>query len=143
MRNDAFDIAFSLPEQKKEFRDESVESEVPSSKNWKREDHINICTSHKFLIDVLKNNPTNSHFYAEILPKVIRSNYFYITDTTKCPISHITADENGAYVKTRNKISCNVRSEKILIESIWMITSTFTTFATQTHIRDFMYQSMT
>ena len=33
VRNDAFDIAFSLFERKKEFRDENVESEVPSSEN--------------------------------------------------------------------------------------------------------------
>ena len=33
MRNDAFDIAFSLFEQKKELWDENVESEAPSSEN--------------------------------------------------------------------------------------------------------------
>ena len=87
VRNDAFDIPFSLFERKKEFRDGNVESEVPSSENWKSEDHINIYTSAKFLIDVLKNSPTNSPFYTEVLPKGIRSNYFYITDTTKCPMS--------------------------------------------------------
>ena len=110
VRNDAFDIAFSLFERKKEFRDENVESEVPSSENWKSEDHINIYTSAKFLIDVLKNNPANSPFYTEVLPKGIRSNYFYITDTTKCPMSHITTDDNGAYIKTRNtnKLYCEI-----------------------------------
>ena len=87
VRNDAFDIAISLFERKKEFRDGNVESEAPSSENWKSEDHINIYTSAKFLIDVLKNSPTNSPFYTEVLPKGIRSNYFYITDTTKCPMS--------------------------------------------------------
>ena len=67
-------------------------------------------TSAKFLLDVLKNNPTNSPFYTEVLPKGIRSNYVCITDTTKCPMSHITADENGAYVKTgnTNKLYCEV-----------------------------------
>ena len=110
VRNDAFDIAFSLFERKKEFQDENVESEVPSSENWKSEDHINIYTSAKFLIDVFKNNPANSPFYTEVLPKGIRSNYFYITDTTKCPMSHITADDNGVYVKTwnTNKLYCEV-----------------------------------
>ena len=48
VRNDAFDIAFSLFEQKKEFRDENVEYEVPSSENWKSEDHINIHFSQVF-----------------------------------------------------------------------------------------------
>ena len=59
----------------------------------------------------MKKNPTNSPFYAEVLPKGIRSNYFYSTDTTKCPMSHITSDDNGAHVKTRstNKLYCEVR----------------------------------
>ena len=35
VRNYAFDIAFSLFERRKEFREENVESEVPSSENWK------------------------------------------------------------------------------------------------------------
>ena len=90
VRNGAFDVAFSLFEQKKEFRDKNVESEVPSSENWKSEDDINIYISAKFLIDVLKNNLKNSPFYTNVLPKGIRSNYFYITDTTKCPMSHST-----------------------------------------------------
>ena len=90
MRNDAFDIAFILFERKKEFRDENIESDVPSSENWKSEDHINIyiliyintyiliCinmyiyTSAKFLIGVLKNNPANSPFYTEVQLKGIR-----------------------------------------------------------------------
>ena len=39
VRNDAFDITFSLFERTKKFR---YENEVPSSENWKSEDHINI-----------------------------------------------------------------------------------------------------
>ena len=110
VRNASFDIAFGLFKRKKEFRDENVESEVPSSENWKSEDHIIIYTSAKCLIDLLKNSPANFPFYTEVLPKGIRSNYFYITDTTKCPMSHITTDDNGTYVKTRNtnKLYCEV-----------------------------------
>ena len=100
VRNDAFDIAFSLFEQKEEFRDENVESGVPLSENWKSEDHIYIYTSAKLLIVIFKNNPANSPFYKAVLPKGMRSNYFYIADTTKYLMSHITADDNGAYVKT-------------------------------------------
>ena len=77
---------FSLFDQKEEFWDENVESEVSSSENSKREDHINIYTSAKFIIDILENNSANSPFYTGVLPKGIRSNYFYITDTTKCPM---------------------------------------------------------
>ena len=75
--------------------------------------------------------------------KGIRSNYLYITDTTKCTMPHITADDNGAYVKRETQISCIGRPEKMLIQYMWMITSTFITLATQAHIRDRMYQSMT
>ena len=80
VRNDAFDIALSLLERKKEFRDENVEFEVPSSENWKSEGHINIYTSATFLIDVSKNNPANSPFYTEVLSKGIRSNYRTLND---------------------------------------------------------------
>ena len=49
----------------------------------------------------------------------------------------------GHTLKRETKISCIVRSEKILIQSMWMMTGTFTTLATETYIRDRMYQSMT
>ena len=80
VRNDAFDIALSLLERKKEFRDENVEFEVPSSENWKSEGHIKIYTSATFLIDVSKNNPANSPFYTEVLSKGIRPNYRTLND---------------------------------------------------------------
>ena len=47
-------------------------------------------------------DPFRSEFCLEDAPKGIRSNFFYITDVTKCPMSTITADDNGAYIKTRN-----------------------------------------
>ena len=58
----------------------------------------------------MKNNLANSPFYIKVLTKGIRSNYFYITDTTKCSMSNITADDNGAYVKTpnTNQLHCKV-----------------------------------
>ena len=106
-------------------------------------DHINIYTSAKFLIDVLQNNPANSPFYTEVLPKGIKSSYFYITDTTKCLMSYVTADYNGAYVKTRNKnkLYCEIGENT---HTVHMDDNRyFTTLATQTYIRDRMYQSMT
>ena len=141
VRNDAFDIAFSLFERKKEFRDENVESEVFSSENWNSEDHVNIYTSATFLVEVLKNNPTNSPFYTEVLPKATRSNYFYITHTTKCPMSQITADDNVAYVKTQNtnKLYCEVgeNAHTVHMDDKQYFGNTFIT-----HIRDRMYQLM-
>ena len=58
-------------------------------------------------------DPFRSEFYLEDAPKGIRSNFFYITDVTKCPMSTITADDNGAYIKTRNttKLYCQVGDE--------------------------------
>ena len=75
VRNDAFGITVNLFEPKKEFRDENAESEVPSSENWKNEDHINMYTSAKFLIDVLKNNPQillfTQKFYQKVSDQII------------------------------------------------------------------------
>ena len=48
----------------------------------------------------------------------------------------------GHTLKRETQKSCIVRLEKMLIQSTWMITSTFITLATQTHIRDRMYQLM-
>ena len=46
----------------------------------------------------------------------------------------------GHKLKRETQISCIVRSDKMLIQSLWMmITSTLNTLATQTHIRDRMY----
>ena len=58
-------------------------------------------------------DPFRSEFYLEDVPKGIRSYSFYITDVTKCPMPTITADDNGAYVKTRSttKLYCQVGYE--------------------------------
>ena len=97
--DDAFDIAYSLLERKVEI---PVNSSVPTSSNWKSEDHINFFSTAHFLVHALMKDPFRSEFYLEDAPKGIRSNFFYITDVTKCPMSTITADDNGAYIKTRN-----------------------------------------
>ena len=108
--DDAFDIAYSLLERKLEI---PVNSSVPTSSNWKSEDHINFFSTAHFLVHALMKDPFRSEFYLEDAPKGIRSNFFYITDVTKCPMSTITADDNGAYIKTRNttKLYCQVGDE--------------------------------
>ena len=111
VRNDTFDIAFSLFARKKEFRDENVKTEVPSSENWKSKDHTNIYTSANFLTDVLKNNPANSPFYTEVLPKGIRSNSFCITGITKWSCLTLQLTIMGHTLKREtntNKLYCEV-----------------------------------
>ena len=58
-------------------------------------------------------DPFRSEFYLEDAPKGIRSNFFYITCVTKCSMSTITAEDNGAYLKTRNttKLYCQMGNE--------------------------------
>ena len=143
MRNDAFDIAFSLFERKKEFRDENVESEVPSSENWKSEDHINIYTSPKFLLTFLKTTPQILLFIQKFCQKVSDQIIFILQTPLNVACLTLQLTILGHTLKQKTQISCIVRLEKMLIQAIWMITSTFITIATETHIRDRMYQSIT
>ena len=108
--DDAFDIAYSLLERKVEI---PVNSSVPTSSNWKSEDHINFFSTAHFLVHALMKDPFRSEFYLEDAPKEFRSNFFYITDVTKCLMPTITAYDNGAYIKTRNtrKLYCQVGDE--------------------------------
>ena len=55
----------------------------------------------EFLIDVLTNSPEKSEYCRELPPKGIRTNLFYITDLTKTSLATISADDNGAYMKSR------------------------------------------
>ena len=55
-----------------------------------------------FLIHVLANDPERSEYFRQSPPKGIRTNFFFITDISKTPISDINADDNGAYLKSRN-----------------------------------------
>ena len=108
--DDAFDFAHSSLERKAEI---PVNSSVPTSSNWKSEDHINFFSTAHFLVYALTQDPFCSEFYLEDAPKGIRSHFFYITDVSKCPMSTITADYNGAYVKTRSttKLYCQMGDE--------------------------------
>ena len=55
-------------------------------------------SSAQFLINALTNDPSRSKYNRSSPPKGMRTNYFYITDSS---IADVTADDNGAYLKTR------------------------------------------
>ena len=66
----------------------------------------------EFLVNVLSNNPENSEYFRRPPPKVIRTNFFYITDATTADIN---ADNNGAYNKTRHTTKLYYRENGALL----------------------------
>ena len=65
------------------------------------EEQLKKFSTAEFLIDVLTNSPEKSEYYRELPPKGIRTNLFYITDLTKTSLANISADDIGAYLKSR------------------------------------------
>ena len=55
----------------------------------------------EFLIDALTNSAEKSEYCQELPRKGIRTNFFYIVDLTKISLANISADDNGAYLKSR------------------------------------------
>ena len=59
-----------------------------------------------FLINLLANNPERSKYFRQSPPKVIRTNFFFITDISdiwyNMTISDMNAENNGGYPKSRN-----------------------------------------
>ena len=51
---------------------------------------------------MLTNDPESSEYFRQFPLKGIRTNFFFITDISKTSISGINADDNGAYLKSRN-----------------------------------------
>ena len=51
---------------------------------------------------MLTNDPERSEYSRQSPCKRIRTNFFFITDISKTSISDINADDNGAYLKSRN-----------------------------------------
>ena len=64
----------------------------------KRRSFRNFATA-RLLDHALMEDSFQCEFYLEVPPRGILSNFLYITDVTKSPISTITADDNGGYVK--------------------------------------------
>ena len=96
-RYNAFDIAYNLLERNPIMQ--KVESLSPQ---FSTEDQMKKIASADFLIHVLTNDPERSEYFRQSPPKGIRTNFFFITDISKTPISDINADDNGAYLKSRN-----------------------------------------
>ena len=72
------------------------------SPQFSTEDQMKKTASVDFLIHVLTNDPERSEYFRQSLPKGIRTNFFFITDILKTSIFNINADDNGAYLKSRN-----------------------------------------
>ena len=51
---------------------------------------------------MLTNDLQRSEYFSQSPPKVILTNFFFITDILKTSVSDINADDNGAYLKSRN-----------------------------------------
>ena len=95
-RCNAFDITYNLLEQNPIIQ--KVESLYLQ---FSTEDKMKKFASADFLIPVLTNDPERSEYFRQSPPKGTRTNFF-ITDISKTSISHINADKNGAYLKSRN-----------------------------------------
>ena len=80
--DDDADTACSSLKRKAEI---PVNSSVPTSSNWKSEDHIGFFSTAHFLVHALTEDLFRSECYLEDAPKGIRSNFFYITDELNVP----------------------------------------------------------
>ena len=103
-RDNAFDICFSLLEQNKEHQISKpiAINDVNVLSEFCNEEQVKKFNSADFIIQVLRNNPEKSEYYRESPPKGIRTNSFFICDISKTNLADVTADDNGAYIKTRN-----------------------------------------
>ena len=63
------------------------------------DEQIKIFTSAEFLIPILAENPEKFEYYHKLTPKGVRTNFFYVTDSTNADIN---ADDIGAYTKVIN-----------------------------------------
>ena len=72
-----------------------VKDEISASPsvNVSSDEQMKTFTSGELLISLLAENPEKSEFYRKVTPKGIRTNFFYVTDSTNADIN---ADDNGA-----------------------------------------------
>ena len=98
-RNHAFDISYSLLEH--EAPSNYVKDEIPvlPSVNVSSDEQMKAFISVEFLIPPLAENPEKSKYYRKVMPKGVRTSFFYVTDSTNADIN---ADDNGANTKTIN-----------------------------------------
>ena len=93
-REHTFDICYSLLEHQSK-------SNQSSGNMTSSEEQLKKFSTTESPIDVLTNSPEKSEFYGELPLKGIKTNLFYITDLTKTSLANISADDNGAYLKSR------------------------------------------
>ena len=93
-REHTFDICYSLLEHKSK-------SNQSSGNMTSSEEQLKKFSTAESPIDVLTNSPEKSEFYRELLLKGIKTNLLYITDLPKTSLANISADDNGAYLKSR------------------------------------------
>ena len=93
-REHTFDICYSLLEHKSK-------SNQSSGNMTSSEEQLKKFSTTESPIDVLTNSPEKSEFYGELPLKGIKTNLFYITDLTKTSLANISADDIGAYLKSR------------------------------------------
>lgn len=72
-------------------------SHNPKNANHPSYDKTAEFSTAQFLINALINDPLNSEYFCSTPPKGIRTNYFFINNSS---ISDVRADDNGAYIKT-------------------------------------------
>ena len=96
-RCNAFDIAYNLLE-----RNPIIQKVESLSPQFSTEDQMKKIVHADFLIHVLTNDPGRSEYFRQSPPRGIRTNFFFITDISKTSISNINADDNCAYLKSRN-----------------------------------------
>ena len=94
-RYNGFDITYNLLEWN--YIIQNVESLFPE---FSIEDQMEKIASAEFLICVLTNDLKSPSISGSL--QEIRTNLFFITDIPKTSISNINANDNGAYLKSRN-----------------------------------------
>ena len=93
----AFDIACNLVE-----INQIIQKVKILFSRFSTEDQMKQIASSYFLIYVLANDPERSEYFRQSPPRGIRRNFLFITDVSKTSISDTNADDNGAYLKSRN-----------------------------------------
>ena len=89
-RHNAFDIPYNFLEQN------TIIQKVESlSSHFSAENQVKKNASVDFLIHVLTNDPKRPEYFRQSPPKIIRINFFIITDISKTSISDINVDGNG------------------------------------------------
>lgn len=101
-RHSAFEICYSMLERDTPNVLKSVEPKKTDPRlQIADEDHTKKFSKADFLLNILLE-PEKSEYFCEIPPKGIRTNLFYVTDSSRTSMADILADDNGAYLNSRS-----------------------------------------